>query len=516
MVDSRAGSGEFAMRILICSNAYPPNFVGGAELMAHEQAKALVRLGHDVRVFAGELNSQRNRYARVDDVHDGIHVLRIALSPEDYSPEFLNFMHPAVDSHFRDVLQEFNPDIVHCHNVMGLSAKLPVLARQSGAGTVCTLHDFWGFCLRNTATRPDGQTCHNLAQCRSCLPRIHDGRRLHVPMRFRKDFIKMALDQVDRFIAPSGHIAQRYVEAGLSEKRLTIVRNGVDIDRFRPRVRSTYDDHARITYAGYFGAHKGVVTLLEALARLPALLRDGVTATVQLVGEGPEDPVYRAKIAALELQDSVRFLGKVASCDMPGVYAESEIVVLPSVWDENQPVCLMEAMASGLPVVASRKGGIPELIDHGCNGFMFVAGDAQDLAVQLAKLMNDPCLLRRAGQEGRRRVKHMSHDNQARHLTEVYAKTSELARGLVHSHELYAVTGDLRRKMLGENYSLGDERYPSRYFIPLKWIADCMGPVDGIVLTGWLWSALRLLGVDAVIPWPRAFRKVPKIKVGRK
>jgi glycosyltransferase involved in cell wall biosynthesis len=143
------------MRILVVSNVYPPDVVGGAELVAHEGALAYARQGHEVRAFAGDLHAPRARYSRTDDAHDGIPVSRIALVPEDYSPEFLNFHHPVVEAHFGDVQRAFAPDVVHCHNLPGLSVKLAMLARESGARVVCTLHDFWGFCPRNTAVRPE-------------------------------------------------------------------------------------------------------------------------------------------------------------------------------------------------------------------------------------------------------------------------------------------------------------------------------------------------------------------------
>lgn len=492
------------MRILICSNAYPPHFIGGAELMAHEQAKSLSRLGHEVRVFAGELGSSRPRHARMDDVHDGLSVHRVATVPEDYSPEFLNFLHPVVDDHFSAVLREFAPDIVHCHNLLGLSAKLPILARRHGARTICTLHDFWGFCLRNTAIRADGRPCDDTSQCRSCLPRIHDGRRLRVPMRFRKDFMRLALEHVDRFVTPSRYIADRYAWAGLPSDRLTVIPNGIDVGRFRPSATLSVHDDVRITYVGYFGAHKGVATLLDALSLLSLSLPEGgPRVTLQLAGEGPERDAYLTRIEALGLGDRVDFLGKVRPADMPGVYARSDIVVLPSIWDENQPVCLMEAMAAGLPVVASRKGGIPELIDHGVNGLMFAAGDAQDLAVQLAKLIADPGLRRAAGQAGRRRVEECSHDRQARRQVELYDEVTALPAPSLPEPDLYAATGSLRGKMADEDRILADGRHPSRYFMPRRWIADCMPAFRGLILTGRLWSALRLLRMNAVITLPR-------------
>ncbi len=491
------------MRILICSNAYPPHFVGGAELMAHEQAKALSCLGHDIRVFAGDPDSYGNRYERTDDVYEGIAVHRIATLPEDYSPEFLNFLHPRVDTHFREILHDFNPDIVHCHNLTGLSVKLPVIATQHGARSICTLHDFWGFCLRNTAIRWDGKTCDDISQCRSCLPRIHDGRKLHVPLRFRKDFIRLALDHVDRFIAPSRYIADRYIWAGLHSDRLAVLPNGMDIDRFRSPPQQPSDD-IRITYAGYFGAHKGVATLVEAIALLPK----NRNIMLQLAGEGPEKTAYLEQIAALGLEQHILFLGKVQPADMPSVYAHSDIVTLPSIWEENQPVCLMEAMAAGLPVTASRKGGIPELIEHGKNGLMFAANDAKDLAMQLTRLIDDPDLRRRIGREGQRKVEEFSHARQAIRQIEIYREVMRSPSSIGKSYDLFGATGNLRMKMTGEDKLLPDSEYPTRYFMPYDWIGDCISTFNGVILTGWLWRAARLLGISPIAAFPRRLRKI--------
>ena len=486
--------------------------------MAHEQAKALARLGHEVRVFAGDPGTTRSRYVRADDLHEGIPIHRIALEPEDYSPEFLNFLHPIVDNHFRDILNDFQPDIVHSHNLVGLSAKLPLLARLHGASTICTLHDFWGFCLRNTAVRPDGSACDDTTQCRICLPRIHDGRRLHIPVRLRKDFLDLALDQIDGFIAPSRFVAQRYASEGLSSERLHVIRNGIDPHLFSPASATpSLSDPIRITYAGYFGGHKGVATLLDAMATLPLA---NVPVVLQLAGEGPEQDAYASQIERLGLQGRVSFLGKVASSDMPTLYSRSDVVVLPSVWDENQPVCLMEAMAAGLPVVASSKGGIPELVEHGVNGLLFAAGDAMDLAAQLTQLIASADLRQHLGREARRRVRNLSHDRQAHLLLALYRETiaaapGRLPRALVQTRKIYGAIGSLRPKMTDESISLSDKHYRSRHFVPPNWISESSLPIGGVLLMGRSWCALRLLRIDAVVPLPNFVTKWLYGKAGR-
>jgi glycosyltransferase involved in cell wall biosynthesis len=483
--------------------------------MAHEQGKALKRMGHEVSAFVGRLHTSPlpdlPRHARSDDMFEGLRVHRINTAPEDYSPEFLNFLHPTVDSHFRDVLREFRPDVVHFHNLTGLSVKLPILARQVGARTICTLHDFWGFCLRNTAVRADGRPCDDVSQCRSCLPRIHDGQRLHIPMRFRKDFMRLALDHVDHFIAPSRFVAAAYERAGFAADRIAVVPNGIDVMRFHPAPTiASATSPLRIVFAGHFGAHKGVSTLLEAITLLPALLPPGTPpAELRLAGEGPQEEAYRAQIAASGLAEQVRFLGKVMPADMPAVYAASDLLVLPSIWDENQPVCLMEAMAAGLPVIASRKGGIPELIEHGRNGMMFAPEDAHDLAAQLARCISNPAWRYEAGRDGRRRVENLDHDRQAERLSLLYIKVISALSLPASLPRIHAALGPMRRPMSGEAKALADDRRPDRHFMPRAWIKDVYPALAGIVLTGRAWSALQSFGVDGLLTFPRRLLSRP-------
>jgi glycosyltransferase involved in cell wall biosynthesis len=490
------------MRVLICSNAYPPYFTGGAELMAHEQAKALVRLGYEVNVFAGSLGEYTGRYARTTGSHEGIIVHRIGLVPEDYSPEYLNFLHPAVDAHFMDVIREFTPDVVHCHNLSGLSVKLPMLARRQGAATICTLHDFWGFCLRNTAMRADGTPCGDFTQCRACVERIHDGRKLHVAMRFRKDFMRLALNQVERFIAPSRFVARCYADSGFDPARIEVVANGVDINQFHPRAAPPPGDVLRVAYVGYLGPHKGIDTLLEAFA---LLVTQCPKATLHLIGEGPGRPAYETRSEELGVADRVHFLGRIEPSQMPQVYSKSDIVVLPSIWDENQPVCLMEAMATGIPVVASRKGGIPELIDDGVNGLLFAAGDAGDLVRQLSALARNPALRQSLGAAARERIASSGHEEQARQLAAIYRAVLQAPPPKAEDRALFAAVGSLKRKMRDEAAVLDDSRFPSRAFVPSPWLSDLAPSFDGWLLTGIPWSACQWLRVDAMLslPWMR-------------
>ena len=490
------------MRILICTNAYPPHFMGGAELVAHEQAKTLVRLGHEVAVFAGDIGGDGERHGRSEDTYDGVGVYRIKTETRDYDPAFLNIFHPAIDAHFRDVLQTFGPDIVHFHNLTGLSVKLPIIARRSGIRTVCTLHDLWGFCLKNTALRWDGAPCRDMALCQRCLPRISDEKAAVIPMRFRKDFIKLAFDHIDAFVAPSRYIAWRYASAGLAEDRVTVIPNGIDIVRFSPARHTPASGPVRISFVGHFGAHKGVSTLLSAFAMLDGSDR----ACLQLAGGGPEEARYRTQADALGISDRVRFLGQIDHAKIARVYDQSDIVVLPSVWDENQPVCLMEAMAAGLPVVASNKGGIPELIDHGHNGLLFDAGDVAALALHLDTLVAAPGLRAAMGRAGRQSVEKRTYGNQMASQIAIYA--SLLDRPLIGAPTA-RLTGFLgkgsTRTFVADDAAAPGLEDRLHYSLPYAWMSEYWPMFDKffVLIRGPLARLLKLAGYETVLRYPR-------------
>lgn len=451
------------MRILICTNAYPPRFMGGAELVAHEQARALVRQGHEVIVFAGDFEGAGPRHGLTVDVWDGITVYRLATVPEDYDPAFLNFLHPDIDAHFVDLLQSFDPHVVHCHNLVGLSVRLPILAQENGVRVVCTLHDYWGFCLRNTLVRRDGKSCGDISRCRECLPRTD------LPLRLRKDLIELALDHVDMFLMPSEYLARRYALAGVAPERIRVLPNGIDVMRFTPTDRRDRHEPVRLSYVGHFGAHKGVDTLLAALP----LLRAKHDFRLSLVGQGPAEEAYRAQLEANGMADHVEFRGAIPPAEMPEFYRRTDILILPSVWNENQPVCIMEAMASGVPVVASRRGGIPELITDGDNGLLFQSGDASDLAAAVGRMIAEPDRAIAMGVRGRARIQHQTYDRQAGIQLELYRELQDRRVRAEARKPVVGILGNywakLRRR---DRKMLWDAKRGNDYLIPVDWLTD--------------------------------------------
>ncbi|MBA5726982.1 MULTISPECIES: glycosyltransferase family 4 protein [Bombella] len=402
------------MRILICSNAYPPNFIGGAELVAHEQAKIFLALGHKVRVFTGEiLPNQNDRYKMRHFKHEGIDIFSIGLHAKDFSPEYINFFHDPVDLFFNHILDDFSPDIVHFHNIMGLSLKLPIIAKEKNIKTICTLHDFWGFCLRNTAIYIDNNICVNRNKCLTCLKHEYGDNKKYRHNKFRNDFIKFSFLHIDHFISPSSFLKKEYIKNGLPENKISHLQNGVNPLFISNTLKGS--KKTIISFVGYLGYHKGAIILLKALQNI----KTNKPIIVFIIGEGPQKEELEKYCQINNINAQINFLGRVPSHQMPYFYRKTHILVLPSLWAENQPVSIMEAMASSCAVIASNIGGIPELLKEN-RGVTFTPGSYQELTSKLEKLLHDPSHRAEISKNAHEAVQKITYERQSQTLLCIY------------------------------------------------------------------------------------------------
>ena len=202
----------------------------------------------------------------------------------------------------------------------------------------------------------------------------------------------------------------------LGEERVSLIDNGVDLSRFR--VSPTQHDPPRVLYVGLLTARKGVIDLLDASARL----RDrGVPHELSLLGgtpdEGPEAavPVHRAAAGRATL------VGTLPPSEMPHAYGEADVFCLPSWW-EAAPLSVLEAMASGLPVVATDVGDLPRMLADGA-GSVVPRQSPEHLALALEELLTDPQLRASAGGRARARVEEcFSSTGTARRVLALYGE----------------------------------------------------------------------------------------------
>ena len=194
---------------------------------------------------------------------------------------------------------------------------------------------------------------------------------------------------------------------GVTPGQVHYVANGVDTDVFHPQRRTTgplrrrfgIPDHAKaVGFVGRLSAEKGP----DVFLRMALGVREASPRTHFLVvGEGPMQKQLQGFIGQFDLTSTVHLAG--TQTDMPAVLAEIDVLVSAS-HSEAMPLVLMEAMASGIPVVATRVGGIPDLVQHGVTGWLANAGDYEGLAARVLDLLNDDRLCRDAGLNARRRA----------------------------------------------------------------------------------------------------------------
>ena len=210
---------------------------------------------------------------------------------------------------------------------------------------------------------------------------------------------------VDSIIGVSSQIESKY-KVGGEVSRVTCIRNGIDLegksvhtDRWRTRKELRVDSETcLIGTVGRLTPVKGIPYLLEA-ARM--LLRQGANVKVLVVGDGSIRPDLMTQTRELGISDNVVFLGHREDTDV--LLQALDIFVLPSL-SEGIPMALLEAMAASRAVVASRVGGIPEIIEDEVEGFLIEPMDVNSLAERCRRLIESPDVARRMGEQARKRV----------------------------------------------------------------------------------------------------------------
>jgi glycosyltransferase involved in cell wall biosynthesis len=203
-----------------------------------------------------------------------------------------------------------------------------------------------------------------------------------------------ALKKADGAVFVSAFARDQARARGYPTRNARVVHNGVDPVLFSPAQEEPAPPS--ILFAGRMDDQKGVDVLLKALGLLPK------GARLRLAGTGPQQDEYRRLASKLGLED-VEFLGAVERKRLPWLLGEAQVFVLPSRY-ENLPLGILEAMACARPVVATRVGGVGEMVEGGVEGLLVPAGDPDALAGALGRLLGDAPLRRRMGEAGRARV----------------------------------------------------------------------------------------------------------------
>jgi glycosyltransferase involved in cell wall biosynthesis len=382
------------LRILVVNKFHWPK--GGSERVYFDLADGYARHGHDVVPFA--MRSPRNvptpwedRFApEVSWTGGPLRRLRTAAAAI-HSQEAARCL--------RRLVRETRPDVAHLHNFHHqLSPSIVDVLREERVPAVHTLHDYKVICP-NYLLYTEGAVCERCRGGRfhhAALHRCLDGRLgpsvvAAVEMTWHR--ARRTLERgIRRFVSPSRFLAGKLREFGVDESRIRVVPNGVDPAAF-PVSAAAGDGFVT---AGRLSREKGMPTLFRALAAAG-------DARLTVCGTGPLEGDLRRWAERLA-PGRVTFAGHLERDALLARIRGARAVVLPSEWYENAPMGALEALASGVPVIGSALGGIPEVVRDGDTGLLFPPGDAEALAARLRELQAGPDRARELGARGRRLV----------------------------------------------------------------------------------------------------------------
>jgi glycosyltransferase involved in cell wall biosynthesis len=396
------------MRILLVSHKFPPHALGGVEVYTAHLARSL-QAHHDVAVYYRHDEDVEGSCTDHDEALDGLLIRRVACRPSGWrasvAGDFLGtFLNGQIEASFGRLVDEFRPDLIHIQHVMALSARLLELARQSGAPVVLTLHDYWFICSNSQLIWPDAQTCQGKALGMNCV-RCASAARFPAPwvrwlrpalaplFIYRDRVVRAAALQAVQFVSPSQFLIDQYVAAGFPAERFVHLENGIPAQRIMDEPWRPADGLLRVSYLGSLAWQKGVHVLARAFSDLPT----GV-ARLRIWGDPAVFPEYAQDVRDLLAHPDAELMGPIPNERVGEVLADSDVMVVPSVWYENSPVVIQEARAAGVPVVASGHGALAEKVRDGIDGLLFPPGDAAALRATLRRLVDEPDLLNRLRQ----------------------------------------------------------------------------------------------------------------------
>lgn len=424
------------MRIGLATNFFPPCQPGGTEAYTYTLARILQRWKQDVRVICADRWGQGSNWEPViaDTVQDGVSVRRLAWNWEAAPNPFVDMYDNApVERLFSVWLAQVQPDLVHITSFYSLGARIIRACQKAGVPTVVTPTDFWFLCPKHTLHRGDGTLCpgpESALGCQQCmgtsaklfralcafvepdaaakgllatsrypkLARLRGLRGYVGDAQARLEYLRGVFDDIDLIIAPSRFLIDTFARNGFPAHRIHLQRHGIDTSWLPSLQPRPVGEHPRLAYVGQLDPIKGVDLLVKAFkSQLP-----GSSAELRIHGDAKKNPGFASRLRALaEGSPAVSFMGPFERSQVAEVYSAVDAVVVPSIWYENAPVVIAEALAAGKPVIASDLGSIRELVEHEVNGLLFERGNEQALEEAIRRFTRDAALRERLSRGAR-------------------------------------------------------------------------------------------------------------------
>lgn len=474
------------MKIAYVLHQFLPRFNSGTEQYVYHLAKRLIGRGEEVKVFTFEprYDTHPPFTGVTKDEYDGIPVTRVSGWMGHFPNIVLaDYYNPFFGKLFGEFLEDEGIEAVHSFQNQYMGVSVLEEAYLRGLPVVANLMDFWYLCPHVQLLKHRGTLCRgpsDYTECincraaddatyRSLYPFIEgdetvlleeealegacvdflagtDVFQRAAAMAIRPRLIRRALQLVDVLVSPSLFLKSMFVENGHEPERFTHVRYGIELEALKG-IEKTRTETLRLGFIGTITAHKGLDTLVESVRAI-----EGDRLSLDVYGDMNAFPEFSGRVRELADNDPrIRFKGRFEAPELRDVLGGIDVLVVPSVWYENTPFVILEALASGTPVIASDLGGLSELINVGMNGLLFEPGNARDLTEKITALLNDRGLVE-SYHPGRSDVRSL--DDNAEEFLDLYRRLKETDMNADRTAKNNEILKRHNRQLMGQLFHL--------------------------------------------------------------
>lgn len=416
------------MKILHIHKYFNKYRSGGSISALFETIKLFKKKGHNILIFSmkNPLNEE-SKYSKYFinnfDVNDARNLLaKIRLVPkvifnlesQKKISKLIKKERPQI-AHIHDIYHYITPSILFSLK----KENIPIVHKLSAYELICPNYKL--FTQGRTCNRCKNGRYYNCLKCR-CLKNSWGASFVGMLEAYVHKFLK-SYDRIDFLLAPSNFMRDKFVEFGFDKNKVKVLRNVLNLQDYH----ADFEKENFFLYSGRLSEEKGLMNLIQAFKILKEE-KKLKNYSLLLMGEGPQEIELKNKVKELGLEKEIIFLGfkKRWSDEWARYNKKAKLNILPSLWFDNSPVTISEAMAFGTVPLVSDRGGTKEMIEDKKSGLVFKASSVQDLADKILLIIEEKIDLKKMQKEAVLKVQEINgEENYYKNLISIYKELIE-------------------------------------------------------------------------------------------
>lgn len=373
------------LSVLLVAHNFLPHGIGGVEVYTYNMAKELIAKGCNVSVFYPVIDPGRDPLTIVAGSFEGIPVYRMVVIPDNLINSIIQ---PEKERAFSEFIEKQRFDVVHFQHTHGnLPLSLIQVAKNAGIPVILTLHDFWLICPRTHLYLPEtNSVCvgpETVEKCLHCLfsetwDKLDEEQKdsLNQLIAYRQQYVKDLLQSIDMVTAASRFVADKFYSFDFGKDKILVSPLGLKPVKTADKKKG--GGPMTFGYIGTISKLKNVATLIEAFTATNGNARLVIYGYVQ-------DDIFKN----LPNDKRIKYRGGYLPEQLPQILSEIDVIVVPSLI-ETYCFTVREALSAGIPVLAAKTGGIPEVVSDRSNGILFDPLNKEELRELIQEMIDRP------------------------------------------------------------------------------------------------------------------------------